>query len=152
MKLFAALTAMASALAAAPPIKLDAANLNAAREYAQDAWGYKIASNVIIQPEAMNACVPGRDDVATTTVLTKTSALMTDGIRTELPTTFEYVVRVNSNCRWTQAWLNQVMTHEYGHLLIGTYYHSKNKRSIMYRVTMPSGQCVMDEDKEKVIR
>lgn len=118
---------------------------------AEDDWGYHVTEPIHLHAEALNACVLNRDDAAIITVLTKTSALIADdGTRTELPTTYEYVIRINSNCQWSQRFLNQVMSHEYGHVLRGAGYHSKDKKSIMYKITMPSGQSVMQADRAGV--
>jgi hypothetical protein len=102
--------------------------------------------------EPLNPCRADADQSAITHVQTTTTTTTTSGNAAPpvVSTFYTYAIRVNSNCKWSHGWLDKVVAHEYGHVLIGAEYHSKDKRSIMYWIVKDRGQLITNEDRARV--
>jgi hypothetical protein len=156
MKLFlsALIFCPAAAIAAAwTPARAD---LEAALNSARETWGYTITEKIQIGMEPLNPCRADTEQSAITNVQTTTTitTTTTNGEPAAAPvarTAHSYTIRVNSNCRWSRQWLDNVVAHEYGHILIGPEYHSKDKKSIMYWIVKDHGQFVTPDDRARVL-
>jgi Matrixin len=126
-------------------------DLDTALKSAERTWGYSVAEKIHVDMEPLNPC-RATDHAAIVNVQTTTTTTTTGepAAPPVVSTVYAYTIHVNSNCKWSQAWLDNVMAHEYGHVLIGAEYHSKDKRSIMYWIVKDRGQFVTTEDRAKV--
>lgn len=104
---------------------------------AKIAWGVELLPNQEIQFkfEPLNSCdIRVNHELATTQMLDYVTTTRFDGDTPPIIThRTVYVIRINSNCRWPTKRLENVVTHEYGHLLLGSEYHSLDKHSIMFK-------------------
>lgn len=134
------------------------ADMRVAFEQAQFAWGTAVSYPVEFRSEPIGPCVIGRVNradpegsgtpVITTQVTdTQTSLSFDEGETTTVAHELAVIVRANSNCDWGRLDLAGLMIHEVGHMLIGTGYHSADRRSIMYPVVVMGGkQIIQPED------
>lgn len=126
------------------------AQLASALANAKAVWGISVGP-VEVRLDPINAC----DMFATPRVAVvevhdfHTIITYDDGTKADGGTTYQYVIRINSNCNWEGIGLDleTTMIHEYGHLLLGAAYHSKDPRSVMYPVVR-AGQTIRPEDWE----
>ncbi len=110
-------------------------DLEAALENARIAWQYDIPEPIEFRMDALNPCDLHKvSNVAVTQVIDIATALHFPEGPDEVSHELRYIIRINSNCNWDRLPLQTVITHEYGHLLLGTEYHSSNPRSIMFYV------------------
>jgi hypothetical protein len=125
---------------------------------AVERWGVDLGDKVEFHySKYMVGCkLNRRDNYAITTVRWSQSVLKDDDGKiiagSEQPIVYTYSIELNPSCDWNQRLLEQVMTHEYGHILIGAQYHSGNKHSIMYPY-IPFGdysQRVTDSDRAQL--
>lgn len=130
------------------------AELQADLEAAKAEWGLN-ADGIILRVEPLSACPDGKQEreVANTQVEWMRSTITFEAdpsIKFE-STAYLYVIRINSNCNWNsgQFDLRKVVAHEYGHVLIGAFYHSPNPKSVMFWLVggKDRKQVVLDEDK-----
>ena len=119
----------ATAATSTPP---DQNELTALMQEAAAAWGTAQPIRAIIQLAPLGKCSSfARHQVGWTEFATNT-------------------ITVNSNCEWTdKALLRAVVTHELGHVLLGTPEHSADKKSVMYFTVRKSGQSITEADKQK---
>lgn len=63
-----------------------------------------------------------------------------------------YVIKINSACDWygPSLSLQNAVTHEVGHILLGYEYHSADKRSIMYYIVRGGGQQILPNDRRRL--
>ena len=110
-------------------------SMESALEQARQAWNYDSPFPIVIREEPLNSC-SGRSphDVANTQVTDTWSTLTMEGEEPVTTHAYTIVILINSSCDWSKLNLVAVMTHEYGHVLLGAAYHSRDKRSIMYPI------------------
>ncbi len=116
-------------------------------------WGVDAAGPVRFVLDPMNPCdLHTRPQVATMQWLDVQTTLTFDDAPAVLTHRLTYVIHINSNCPWTPAWLRQVVLHEYGHVLLGGDWHSRNKSSIMFYVVeqKPGKQTITPEDRKGI--
>lgn len=120
---------------------------------AQNQWGYTLKDAAIqFRLEPLNACPLEVDhDIATTQLLDYQTTTRFEGDAPPVVShAYTYVIRINSACDWSKLDLIATVEHEYGHILIGPDYHSKDPHSIMFRAVI-GAQSVTRHD-EKVVR
>jgi hypothetical protein len=130
-----ALAALGSAGAAAPT----PASLEAALTAAEAEWGYTVTEPIEFRVEALNSCRLTREplDVATTQVVDIQSRMTFDGVPAgETTHAYTYVIKLNANCDWAKLPVQQIITHELGHVIMGAA-HSTDRKSVMYPVSKP---------------
>lgn len=103
--------------------------------------------------EALSPCRINREDeTATTQLLTSITTTVFDSEDGEPPAkaqteSYQWVIRLNLNCNWERIDLDGILTHEVGHILLGTRGHSKDPHSIMFKaVIWGAQQVITDED------
>lgn len=107
LKTFAILSLIAASAQARTPTQED---LDKALDNAEVAWGLR-SDSAGIRMERLNDCSRGHM-VAWTDLATRK-------------------IMINSACKWDGAYLQEIVTHEVGHLLIGQG-HSLNRHSVMF--------------------
>jgi hypothetical protein len=126
--------------------------LNSALAAAREAWGQSIAEPVEFRFDPLNSCaMRASHQIAVTQILDTWTTLTVEG---EAPVTthqFRYIIRLNANCNWNKLDLSATITHEYGHILIGTDYHSQDKHSIMNWL-VGGAQTITDADRRALER
>ena len=145
MRYFALFIALAAATlhAAALPTSAD---LAAALAAAESAWGVDDIP-VEFRLEPIDSCV-FNENVAVEQDLTRVTTMRFDDGSIAIEShEIRHIIRINSSCDWSRLNLNQIVLHEFGHVLVGPS-HSGNKRSIMYPVVMP-GQRITPQDRAR---
>jgi hypothetical protein len=104
-----------------------------------------------IEMQDIGPCRVG-DIIALRRATVRTSRLVfDDGSSGPEVSAASYVIEINSECRWTELWLQRAVTHEVGHISKGvTDQHSNNPKSIMFRVVYPDAkhpQGILPEDR-----
>jgi predicted Zn-dependent protease len=130
-----------------------ASEIQSALNAARIAWGTEAPAPIQLSVEALNDCrvTRGADAVMATTqifteVTTETDLETGQSHQTSRPA--YYKIRVNSNCNWKSLSLQNILTHEYGHVLLGVDYHSTDKKSIMYPIVNLGPKSVTGEDRK----
>lgn len=125
------------------------AQLASALANAKAVWGV-IVGPVEVRLDPINPC----DMFATPRVAVvevhdfHTIITYDDGTKADGGTTYQYVIRINSNCNWDGIGLDleTTMIHEYGHILMrDASWHSKDPRSVMYPI-VNARQTIRPED------
>ncbi len=135
MKLVIAL--VAATLNAAVATIPSAVDIAMALQHAKQAWGVESPWPIEMRLEPINACDSRtRHDVATTQVTERWSQIIDEhGVPAgERSYSYTVLILLNSSCNWSKLDLNAVLEHEYGHVLLGAGYHSKDRRSIMFEI------------------
>lgn len=116
--------------------------LDAALDQARIAWGVDTSDPVRIILEPLNAChLKDTPQIAITQRYWSVTTMTFDA--DEPPITSKqntFVIRVNSSCDWSKLNLTNTIIHEYGHILIGDAYHSKDRHSVMFYVVASDGE------------
>lgn len=159
----ALLLLLAAALAPAQT-KLTTADLTGALEFAHGVWNAEPDGVIELRLVPLNACGLDKHDlIAQTGVSWSETAIHFDS---ELPAedapaapqeapqrikARRYIISVNSNCDWSKLNLDNVMLHEYGHVLLGVEaaWHSKNPKSIMFWI-VSGKQTILADDRAKL--
>lgn len=123
--------------------------LEGALYQASAGWNMESPFPIQLRVEPLNACVGKVHDVATTQVTDSWSTLTTGSADPVTTHSYTVLILVNASCDWSRLDLVAVMTHEYGHVLLGAAYHSRDKRSIMYPV-VGGKQTITARDRELV--
>ncbi len=162
--LLATIIAAATMLAANQP--LTPAQLADSLTFAQNVWHGEADGAIELRLAPLNPCNLGKHDlIASTEVAWSESTIHFEG---ELPAedapadTHEttqtvrarrYIISINSNCDWSKLNLDNVMLHEYGHVLIGveSAWHSKDPRSIMFWI-VNGEQSILAGDRAKIVQ
>lgn len=118
------------------------AELSSALASAESAWGVDDVP-VEFRLEPLESCIT---QVATEQDLEAVTTISFDDGRMALHTSqVTHVIRINSSCDWSLLNLDQIIMHEFGHVLIGPD-HSKDPHSIMYPV-VHAGQRITPKDR-----
>lgn len=117
---------------------------------AMDDWGVTFdASTIQMRMEPLNDCSLRKPEALAVieahhiqTTVTYTPAQDEDTIAAgsasvpaaEETHSYLYVIKINSNCRWgsNARLLNRTIVHEFGHVLLGAAYHSKDPHDVMF--------------------
>lgn len=135
--------------AAAAP---DPAALADALSSAAILWGITVTDPIEFRVESLGACYLGPGSlaqIATTETLDSVTTLRFDEGPPVLSHQFRFIIRLNSGCDWSRLHLQETVMHEYGHILIGGGWHSRDRRSVMYPVVM-GGQQITAGDRRMV--
>jgi hypothetical protein len=151
-----AMQAKAKPVPTGPP--LTQRDLDSSLEAARTAWAVEVTSPIEVRLDPLNACVIYGGGVPPRTAIIEVHdfhefLIFDDGSRADAGTTYRYVIKVNSNCNWSDPSLSLQLTmlHELGHILIGAAYHSANPKSLMYPVVKP-GQQILPDDLARIER
>jgi hypothetical protein len=136
------LFAAVAAAAAAPDY---AAELEAARV----AWGVGVQWPVAIERGDLGGCnrLGANPSLAIIRVEEIKSWMRFEGAPAVESVSYKYRIVLNEACAFSPKLLQNTITHEYGHMLLGAAYHSGDKKSIMYPVVKDGrGQQVTQAD------
>lgn len=125
---------LATTLSAAQP---SADDLATALANAKAAWGVTVAEPIHIMLAPLNSCDRhGKTpEIANIRVVEKvTTVAFDDGSKPVTSTAYEYDILINSACRWESLNLQNTVSHEMGHVLLGAKYHSADRHSIMFPI------------------
>lgn len=142
---FLLITAAALSCRAAAPSDDE---LQALLRNAEDAWGHEADGPVSISAVPMNSCVMSIGRVTPDVSIMEWSDVLLDGKSTGK----SYSIRINSNCDWSKLPLATAVLHEYGHVVLGPGYHSRDRKSVMYPVIKArSGQDILAMDRKRLV-
>jgi len=131
----------------------DAQELAISLAAARLAWGGPAVEDIQFRLEPLNDCDLRPGHTSRTAQLntsdTQTTMAFDDGSPSVVSHHTTYVITVNTACDWRRLPLQNTITHEYGHILIGSGYHSANPNSVMYYI-VNAKQKIMPEDRAMI--
>lgn len=115
---------------------------------AENAWGHEADGPVSISSVPMNSCVMSVGRVTPDVSIMEWSDVLMDGKSTGK----SYSIRINSNCNWSKLPLAIAVLHEYGHVVLGPGYHSRDRKSVMFpNINARNVQGILAMDRKRLV-